>query len=389
MVTSCQGESITLTAPTGVSYLWTTGETTVSITVNPMVSTTYTVSVTDADGCMTVVITDAIVQAAPLARAGSNAPICLGTDLLLTETGDNAVSWVWSGPNSFTSTDQDPIISGASLGATGIYTVTVTDANGCTALAETQVTIGSEDMDNDGLCDIADPDPTSACVPDPSFCTLYLNVLLEGPYITATGLMNTALNDNGLLPLAQPYNDVPWNYNGTESVAAIPPNVVDWILVEARDAADNTIILETRAVFLMSNGDVRDLDGTLGVHLNTIPANTDYFVVVRHRNHLDVLSASLIPFPNIVPYDFTEPSNVSGGLIQLKDLGSGDYGLLAGDFDGNGVVTVADFNLYSTQASLLNIYVLSDCNLDKAVTVADFNHYSGNASAIGVTEIRY
>ena len=54
-----------------------------------------------------------------------------------------------------------------------------------------------------------------------------LNVLvyLEGPFYM--GSMNTTLEDEGQIPLNQPYNVSPWFYTGTESVAAIPDNVVD------------------------------------------------------------------------------------------------------------------------------------------------------------------
>ncbi|MEZ5198088.1 MAG: hypothetical protein R2764_17370 [Bacteroidales bacterium] len=45
------------------------------------------------------------------------------------------------------------------------------------------------------------------------------------------------LNAKNYIPLAQPYNTYPWNYNGDEAVTEIPTeSVVDWVLVELRDA---------------------------------------------------------------------------------------------------------------------------------------------------------
>ncbi|HSP88887.1 MAG TPA: hypothetical protein VLN45_12195, partial [Ignavibacteriaceae bacterium] len=61
---------------------------------------------------------------------------------------------------------------------------------------------------------------------------LNIKILLEGSF--NDGSMTTTLLNNGHLPLTQPYNQNPWNYNGTESVSSIPSNVVDWILVELR-----------------------------------------------------------------------------------------------------------------------------------------------------------
>lgn len=66
---------------------------------------------------------------------------------------------------------------------------------------------------------------------------LDIKVFLEGPF--AGSDMQTKLNNEELIPLNQPYNIALWNYPGSESVLAIPNNdVVDWILVELRNATD-------------------------------------------------------------------------------------------------------------------------------------------------------
>ncbi|MEA3448939.1 MAG: gliding motility-associated C-terminal domain-containing protein, partial [Bacteroidota bacterium] len=68
----------------------------------------------------------------PNVVAGSNSPVCAGEDILLTETGGNADSWEWSGPDGFTSDVNNPIITSVTTAADGIYSVTVIDNNGCT-----------------------------------------------------------------------------------------------------------------------------------------------------------------------------------------------------------------------------------------------------------------
>ena len=47
----CTGGSVTFTASGSGSYLWSTGQTTASISVNPAVTTTYSVTVTDTNAC--------------------------------------------------------------------------------------------------------------------------------------------------------------------------------------------------------------------------------------------------------------------------------------------------------------------------------------------------
>ena len=93
-----------------------------------------------------------------------------------------------------------------------------------------------------------------------------LKVYLEGPFDES--LMNTNLNSLGLIPLSQPYNTEPWNYSCTENVPEIPnPEIVDWVLIELRDAADaasaNTATtIARRAVFLLNDGRIVGLDGS-------------------------------------------------------------------------------------------------------------------------------
>jgi hypothetical protein len=69
-----------------------------------------------------------------------------------------------------------------------------------------------------------------------------LKVLFEGPFIGTN--MTTILNAEGLIPLSQPYNNVPWNYNGTEYVGSIPnTDIVDWVLIELRVTSGNAFRL--------------------------------------------------------------------------------------------------------------------------------------------------
>lgn len=220
-----------------------------------------------------------------------------------------------------------------------------------------------------------------------------ISVLLEGAY-AGSGTMHTALRDGGYLPLAQPYFEMPWLYNGGESVAnvnAIPASVVDWVLVEIRSPSNPELIIAQKAAFLLIDGSIIDADGlTNGVRFMNLSNGNQYRIVVRHRNHLDVISATTTVLPNEgSPFDFTLSATQAGGTGQLHDLGDGYWGMHAGDIDGNGVMSVLDFNIYSVDASLINGYYYSDLNVDKNVTIADLNLYQPNASLIGSSEIRY
>ncbi|OWY19985.1 hypothetical protein C7N43_11035 [Sphingobacteriales bacterium UPWRP_1] len=214
-----------------------------------------------------------------------------------------------------------------------------------------------------------------------------IKVFLQGPYL-GNGSMSTTLKQYNLIPDTQPFNQSPWNYNGNECLDEIPNNMVDWVLVELRNAANNNQIVEQKAALLLNNGSVAD-KGKDGVRFYNIPPNSSYYVVIRHRNHLAVMSSVPVPLPNINPYNFAADGSYVLGNQQTVAMPDGNWAMRAGDFNADGVFTVADFNFYTGQASMLNQYVDSDCNLDRTVTVADFNLYTPNASTIGIQQIRY
>ena len=218
-----------------------------------------------------------------------------------------------------------------------------------------------------------------------------VKVILEGAYDETSGEMRTHLQSANLLPVTQPYNTEPWFYEGTESVDVMPDNVVDWVLIELRSEADNEMIVGTKAALLLKDGTVQDISGTNGVLFYNMDVNLNYYIVVRHRNHLAVMSATAISVEEEnIGYDFTGDVSRAMGMNQLAALTDvGSYALYAGDFDANGVLNVDDYIVYRLQSSTLNIYTQGDCTLDKAVTVSDFNAYTPNASLIGIQQIRY
>ncbi len=120
-VTSCGGQSVTLTANTSVSggsLVWSTGATTQSITVNPSVTTNYTVSFTHGP-CNSVYTDIATVTVSPGVNVSITPPsatLCNGQNVQLsgtvTATGSNQQSF--SNPASYPITDYD-LLFGATI----------------------------------------------------------------------------------------------------------------------------------------------------------------------------------------------------------------------------------------------------------------------------------
>lgn len=212
-----------------------------------------------------------------------------------------------------------------------------------------------------------------------------MKIFLQGPYVSATGTMSTTLNTNGYIPLTQPYNTAPWNYTGTESVDTIPAGVVDWILLELR--SDLTTQLSRRAAFLLSDGSVVDLDGVSNVKFPGV-APGDYYTVIRHRNHLAVMTASPVTLSySPVLYDFSTTQTQAFGTNAMVSL-TGGFGLFTGDPNRDGQITALDFNTWNvnTKAGQTG-YVEDDINLDAQVTALDFNFWNSNTKLGAVTNV--
>ena len=129
----CQGESVTLTASGGSIYSWNTGATTKSITVNPEVTTIYTVTVSEGSDSDSDTVTVAVSNVT--ANAGSDKTIYEGESVTLTASGGDAYQW------STGVTTQSITVTPA---ATTTYTVTAKNGD-CEDTDTVQVTVNEKD----------------------------------------------------------------------------------------------------------------------------------------------------------------------------------------------------------------------------------------------------
>ncbi|MEP7170799.1 MAG: PKD domain-containing protein, partial [Bacteroidota bacterium] len=139
----CQGQPVTLTASGGIVYLWSSGQSTASITVNPSATTTYIVTVTNNNGCKN---TDAVtvgVGSVPIVIL-SDVFICTGNSAIL-NAGNPGSSYIWSTGET---------IQAISVSSAGNYSVMVTNTAGCTGVAQANVTVGGSGL-TDNLNDVS------------------------------------------------------------------------------------------------------------------------------------------------------------------------------------------------------------------------------------------
>ncbi len=209
-----------------------------------------------------------------------------------------------------------------------------------------------------------------------------LRVFLQGPY--KNGQMQTTLNQMDLIPRFQPFNISPWYYEGEENVENIPNSlVVDWLLFELRETsggpwtAISDSIVYRKAVFLLRNGYIVDIDGASNLELNAI-INDNIYAVIWHRSHLGIMSAIPLQLSgNLFYFDFTNGlDKVYGGLNGYQQIGSGVWGMVAGDADRNGIINDNDkndttWNIYSGESG----YFPFDLNLDGQLNNQDKNNF--------------
>jgi len=117
-----------------------------------------------------------------------------------------------------------------------------------------------------------------------------------------------------------------------------------------------------------------DIDGTSPVSF-FIKAG-DYYIVIRHRNHLSIMSANPISLSESSDlYDFTIAQSMAYGTNPMKELEAGVFGMLAGDGNSDGGVDALDKNLvWRPQNGTTWEYTkYGDFNLDGGIDALDLN----------------
>lgn len=121
--TFCQGNSVTLSAPTGFTYVWSNGST--SRTINVTTGGSYSVTVSATGGCSAVSTpVNVTVNSNPSATATANGAttFCQGGSVTLVAGGGSTYAW-----------SNGQVGSSITVNASGNYSVTATNQNGCTA----------------------------------------------------------------------------------------------------------------------------------------------------------------------------------------------------------------------------------------------------------------
>ena len=205
-----------------------------------------------------------------------------------------------------------------------------------------------------------------------------------------TSLRSATFDDSqvgyGVLPSTDPYL-------GTITVNdGLPATMVDWVLVELRATATGATVAQAVGC-LLSDGSVTDTTGTNGLAFTGLESGTPYYIVVKHRNHLSVMSSSAVTIDegnSSVEHDFTVSGAAYGGnSLAVKQVGS-DYAMIAGDGDGNGQVQTNDRSGPWAEQTGLSGYKSADYDMNGFVQTNDksalYENNVGKASQVPAQE---
>ncbi|WP_165358926.1 Ig-like domain-containing protein [Spirosoma sordidisoli] len=242
------------------------------------------------------------------------------------------------------------------MSPTGSYTYT--PAAGYTGPASFTYSV----CNSAGKCDVA---TVSVLVQAPAtpVVVLKLKVLLQGALVGGTGgLMRDDLRSRGFLPTREPYTAITdgrfthVNGGGGETMPASvtaqnvgsTDAVVDWVFVELRNPSNMSAVVATRSALVQRDGDVvLASDGVSPLSFTGLTGSS-FYVSVKHRNHLGVMTATAIPLSSTgTIVDFTTKT---GPELWNKTVGafnyegweqttlSGKQAMWAGDANHNGKV---------------------------------------------------
>lgn len=370
------------------------GETNPTYTTPSLTQTTYYRAYYNCtgNGCSQSYSNVRVVTVNPLPTpiASSNSPICEGTDLQLSV--DIIGIYAWEGPNGYSSTDQNPVISNA-LQSTheGTYTVTVTDANTCSSSTTVSVTIHLN--------------PTLTTSATDSDC------------IGAGNGTATATPTSGTSPYTYLWNDT----QTTATATALPPNTYTVTITDANTctASATVIVSEPTQLTAMSTPVAVSCfggsDGSVSVtisggiagysyewsnnatteDINNVSAGT-YTLTVTDANGCNATTNAIVTEPNLLSVTTTSSAvscfSGNNGSIDATIIGgtlpysyAWDNSETTEDLNnlvvGTYILTVTDGNGCSTTTTTI---VTEPTLLTTTATATSVSCFSGNNGSIDV-----
>lgn len=341
--TICQGESVVLSASGGTTYLWSNGDTTATIEVNPTVTTTYTVTVSDDLGNTDTDSVTVTVNELPIADAGNDQAICEGDTITLTASG--GTEYIWSTGETTASIQVAP-------SSDTLYTVEVI-SNGCTSTDDVTVFVN----------------------PSPNLTVSNNITIVEGDSVqlSVTGASNYewSTGETTNIITVSPVETTTYTVTGTTGMCSSQAQVtvtVEELLVVSAGQDENVCEDDTYEVVLTASPGDSYLWST-GQTTQSIVVSplstTTYSVTVASgiQEDTDDVTVFVNPNPDVVILNGESVDIMSGDFVTLSASGANTYEWNNGATQPNIAVSPSQTTTYEVRG------YIGDCYDEKQVTV--------------------
>jgi hypothetical protein len=326
----CAGTSSTLSATGAASYTWMPGNLTGSPVVTPTSTTIYTVTGTNASGCTNTSTIEVAVNPLPTINTStSSSNICTGASTTLSATGAATYTWM---PGNLTGS---PVVTPTS---TTTYTVTGTNASGCTNTSTVMITM------NPLPTIVASASPATICAGASST-------------LNATGGTTYSWLPGGLSgsPLVSPTNTTTYTVTGTNAngctntaTKTITVNPLPTIVANASAASicagsSSTLSATGGTTYVWMPGNLT------GSPIVTPTATTTYTVTGTNASGCSNTATKTItvnPLPNVVA-SASSTSICAGASTTLSATGAATYTWMPGSLTGSPTVTPTTTTTYT------------------------------------------
>ncbi len=211
---------------------------------------------------------------------------------------------------------------------------------------------------------------------------LNIKVMLQGPYNTATNLMDDVLRTSNNIPVYSPYTALGFEVGGGATLNAGLLNasgnnaIVDWVIVELRDGSSPTEVVVVKEALIQRDGDIVNPDGS--ALTMKVPSNiNNVYVAIRHRNHLGFRTQNSYNTNAAITIDFTQ-TNIPLYGANAMNFVDGKNVMISGNANSDGQVNSIDSNNYWRVQNSGSFYYLNsgaDLNMDGSVNAVDRNSH--------------
>jgi hypothetical protein len=398
----------------GETYTWSNGQTTATISVCPMATTTYTVTVSNSRGCTTTASRTITVNELPVVTFAGNSAVCAGGTTTITASG--GASYLWSNGATTAAISITPA-------NTQIYQVTVTSATGCTAVGTKTVTVNalptvvascsatvcagttmSLSATSAGATNFAWTGPVGFAASTQNVSRLNANTSMSGTYIVsatnAAGCVSTGSVTTAVVNCNTKVGDFVWHDQDQDGVQGGSEAGISGVTVQLYNSANTLVDTKTTDVF----GEYvfeYVLSGTYYVKFSNLPAGyvfttqsagtangsdaastgiTPNFTVAASVDNYTIDAGAYLGYGNIGNFVWYD-ANHDG----VQDGEAGIAGVEVRLFDGLGTIlqtTITDANGYYNFAVLPGSYAVSFYRSGWTLTTQNLNTANGSDAAV-------